>query len=110
MQTCSSLENPEDLPIPCMIAVHEADGPIDGAIWAFYPHRCLAESQYPLTPGMPVSLTLHLSESAAGPAWTRDRHLDQRAGMRHRVSTELSVDHLRADVSGRRSGGRRSPA
>jgi hypothetical protein len=64
MQTCSSLDHPEDLPIPCTIAAHEADGPIDGTIWAFYPHRCLVESQYPLTPGMPVSLTLHLSEIA----------------------------------------------
>jgi hypothetical protein len=64
MQTCFSSDNPDDLPIPCTIAVHEADGPIDGTIWAFYPHRCLVESHYPLTPGMPVSVTLHLSETA----------------------------------------------
>ena len=64
MQTSSSTDDAEDLPIPCTISIQEQDGPIDGTVWAFYPHRCLVESHQPLTAGMTVSLTLHLSEIA----------------------------------------------
>ena len=60
MQTCFCSDNPEALPIPCTIVVHDEDRLGRGTIWGFYPHRCLVESELLLNPGMTVSLSLHL--------------------------------------------------
>lgn len=64
MQTCFSSDDPEYLPIPCTIIVHQENQLGAGTIWGFYPHRCHVESEFPLTPGMTVSLSLHLVGNA----------------------------------------------
>ena len=64
MQTCFSSDDPEYLPIPCTIIVHQEDQLGAGTIWGFYPHRCHVESELPLSPGMTVSLSLHVSGTA----------------------------------------------
>jgi hypothetical protein len=65
MQTCFSSDDPEYLPIPCTIVLHHEDLIGSGTIWGFYPHRCHVESELLLSPGLTVSLSLHLP-SAAG--------------------------------------------
>ena len=57
-------DDSDDLPILCTLALHQDETLIAGTIWAFYPHRCHVETERPLTPGMVVSLVLHLSTSA----------------------------------------------
>lgn len=64
MQTCFSSDHPEYLPIPCTIVVHDEDRLGSGTVWAFYPHRCHVESQLRVSPGMTVSLSLHLPGAA----------------------------------------------
>jgi hypothetical protein len=60
MQTCFSSDNPGTLPVPCTLVVHDEDRLGSGTIWGFYPHRCHVESQLTLSPGMTVSVSLHL--------------------------------------------------
>ena len=60
MQTCFSSDDPESLPIPCTIVVHDEDRLGSGTIWGFYPQRCHVESALLVSPGMTLSLSLHL--------------------------------------------------
>ena len=60
MQTCFSSNDPEYLPIPCTIVVHDEDLRGRGTIWGFSPRRCHVESELLLNPGLTVSLSLHL--------------------------------------------------
>jgi hypothetical protein len=60
MQTCFFPDDPEYLPIPCTIIVHQNDQLGAGTIWGFYPHRCHVEAELSLSPGMTVSLSFHL--------------------------------------------------
>jgi len=60
MQTCSSSDDSDYLPIPCTIIVHHEDLFGKGTIWGFYPHRCHVESDLLVSPGVTVSLSLHL--------------------------------------------------
>ena len=64
MQTCFSSDDPESPPIPCTIVVHREELLASGTIWGFYPHRCHVESELPVSPGMTVSLFLHLPGTA----------------------------------------------
>ena len=64
MQTYSSSHDPEYLPIPCTIVVQHEDLLGPGTIWGFYPHRCHVESDLPVSPGMTVSLSLHVPGAA----------------------------------------------
>jgi hypothetical protein len=64
MQTCFSSDNPEYLPIPCTIIVHQQDQLGADTIWGFYPPRCHVESELPLSHGMNHSLSLHLPGNA----------------------------------------------
>lgn len=57
MQTCFSSDDPEYLPIPCTIVVHDEDRLGRGTIWGFYPHHCHVESDLLVSPGMTVSLS-----------------------------------------------------
>ena len=65
MQTCFSSDDPEYLPIPCTIRIHDKDRLGSGTIWRFYPSRCHVESDLPIRPGMMVSLSVHLPGAAA---------------------------------------------
>jgi hypothetical protein len=65
MQTCFSSDDPESLPIACTIVVHDEARLAPGTVWGFYPHRCLVESEFALSPGMIVSLSLHVPDAAA---------------------------------------------
>lgn len=65
METCFSSDDPEYLPIPCTIVVHDEDHLGRGTIWGFYPGRCHVESEVPLGPGFMVSLSLHVPGVAA---------------------------------------------
>jgi hypothetical protein len=63
MQT-SSTDDSEVLPIPCTVCL-SAEGVIGTArVWAFYPNRCHVESWLQVSPGMMVSLSLHLPGAA----------------------------------------------
>ena len=64
MQTSFIADDPDDLPIPCTLSIHQENRSIAGTIWAFYPHHCDVETQRPLTPGMTISVTLSVSGSA----------------------------------------------
>lgn len=64
MPICCSPNEDEGLPFSCTISITDEAEPMDGTIWAFYPHRCLLESGRGLTLGMGVSQTLDLSEIA----------------------------------------------
>ena len=51
----------EDLPLPCTICLSH-DGLIGtGRVWAFYPESCHVESPLSVSPGMVVSISLHLT-------------------------------------------------
>src|SRR5687768_11857289 len=65
MQTCSSSDDPDSLPIPCTIVVHDEDRIGRGTIWGFYPGRGHVESEVGLSPGVVVvSLSLHVPGAA----------------------------------------------
>ena len=65
MQTCSSSNDREDLPISCTISILQEKRLIAGTIGGFYPHHCQVETEHPLIPGMTVSLTMRVSGAAA---------------------------------------------
>lgn len=56
MHTPASPADIEDIPILGAIGT--------GRVWAFYPQRCHVESWLPVSPGMMVSLPLHLPDAA----------------------------------------------
>ncbi len=60
MQTCFSSDEVELLPIPCTVYVQHEEHIGVGTVWAFYSQRCHIETQLPVSPGMTVSLSLHL--------------------------------------------------
>ena len=64
MQTCFSSDDPEDLPIAFTIVVHGEDRLGSGTIWVFYPRRCHVESDFLVSPGMIVTLSLRLPGAA----------------------------------------------
>jgi hypothetical protein len=64
MQTCFSSDDPESLPIPCTIVVHDENRIGRGTIWGFYPGRCHVESEVVLSAGLVVSLSLHVPGAA----------------------------------------------
>jgi hypothetical protein len=53
-------DNSDCLTIPCTIVVHQEELLGRGTVWGFYPHRCHVESDLLVSPGMTVSLLLHL--------------------------------------------------
>ena len=62
MQSCFSSAQSEALPICCTISILQENRLIAGIIWGFYPHHCQVETEYPLIPGMTVSLTMRVSQ------------------------------------------------
>ena len=64
MQTCFSSDDPEYLPIACTIVLHDEDRLGSGTIWGFYPHRCHVVSDFLVSPGMLVTLSLRLPGAA----------------------------------------------
>jgi hypothetical protein len=64
MQTCFSSDDPETLPVPCTLLIHDEDQLGPGTIWGFYPSGCHVESELLLSPGMTVSLSLDLTGNA----------------------------------------------
>jgi hypothetical protein len=60
MQTCFSSDDPDTLPVPCTLVVHDEDQLVRGTIWGFYPRCCHVESELAISPGMTVSVSLHL--------------------------------------------------
>ena len=64
MQTCFSSDDTESLPIPCTIVVHDEDRHGSGRSWGFYSRRSHVESLLLVSPGMIVSLSLHVPGAA----------------------------------------------
>ena len=61
MQTDFLTDVPDDQFLPCTISLLQEARSILGTIRGFYPHHCEVETQDPLTPGVTVSLTLHVA-------------------------------------------------
>ena len=64
METYYSSEDREDLSLSCTILVHDENRLGSGTIWGFYPSRCHVESDLPISPGMMISLSLHIPGAA----------------------------------------------
>lgn len=60
MQTPFFRYDVDDLPIPCTVCLVQEGVTGMGKVWAFYPASCHVESALEISPGMMVSLTLHL--------------------------------------------------
>jgi hypothetical protein len=64
MQTGFSEDDPENLTVACTVYVHQYNRLDAATILRFYSRGCHVESQVSLSPGMTVSLSLHVSGSA----------------------------------------------
>ena len=60
MHTLFPLVDLEDFPISCTVCLSEEGVIGTGKVWAFYPASCHVESALAITPGMMVTLSLHL--------------------------------------------------
>lgn len=54
----------EDLPLSCTVCLAQEGMIGTGKVWAFYPASCHVESALTISPGMVVTLSLHLPETA----------------------------------------------
>jgi hypothetical protein len=64
MQTASGPSDGEDLPLSCTVCVSQVGMIGTGRVWAFYPESCHVECALSVSPGMVVSLSLHLPGTA----------------------------------------------
>ena len=63
MQTPCSPVDLEDLPHSCTVCASQEGLIGTGEVWAFYPESCRVESALSVSPGMVVSLSVHLAGS-----------------------------------------------
>ena len=64
MHTPCSPVDLDDLPLSCTVCLSQEGMIGTGEVWAFYPESCHVESTLSLSPGMVVSLSLHLPGTA----------------------------------------------
>lgn len=64
MQTPCPPVDLEDLPFSCTVCLSQEGMIGTGRVWAFYPESCHVESALLISPGMVVSLSLHLPGTA----------------------------------------------